>query len=48
MQATYRGHPLYLYEGDSAAGQTNGQGLDQFGAEWYVLAPTGKKIEDGS
>jgi predicted lipoprotein with Yx(FWY)xxD motif len=45
-QATYNGWPLYLYEGDSAAGQTTGQGLDQFGAEWYVLAPTGKKVEE--
>jgi predicted lipoprotein with Yx(FWY)xxD motif len=44
-QATYNGWPLYLYQGDSATGQTNGQGLDQFGAEWYVLAPTGKKVE---
>jgi predicted lipoprotein with Yx(FWY)xxD motif len=47
MQATYDGHPLYLYEGDAAAGQTNGQGLDQFGAEWYVLAPSGRKVEKG-
>jgi predicted lipoprotein with Yx(FWY)xxD motif len=46
-QATYKGHPLYLYAGDSASGQTNGQGLDQFGAEWYVLAPSGKKVEKG-
>jgi predicted lipoprotein with Yx(FWY)xxD motif len=45
-QATYNGWPLYLYAGDSAAGQTTGQGLDQFGAEWYVLAPSGKKVED--
>jgi predicted lipoprotein with Yx(FWY)xxD motif len=45
-QATYNGWPLYLYEGDSATGQTNGEGLDQFGAEWYVLAPSGKKLED--
>jgi predicted lipoprotein with Yx(FWY)xxD motif len=46
MQATYNGWPLYLYVGDSAAGQTTGEGLDQFGAEWYVLGPTGKKIEE--
>jgi predicted lipoprotein with Yx(FWY)xxD motif len=46
MQATYNGWPLYLYAGDSATGQTNGEGLDQFGAEWYVLAPSGKKVED--
>jgi predicted lipoprotein with Yx(FWY)xxD motif len=44
-QATYNGWPLYLYEGDSANGQTNGEGLDQFGAEWYVLSPSGKKVE---
>jgi predicted lipoprotein with Yx(FWY)xxD motif len=44
-QATYSGHPLYLYAGDSAPSQTSGQGLDSFGAEWYVLAPTGRKVE---
>src|SRR3954447_435316 len=46
MQATYDGHPLYLYAGDSAAGQTNGEGSKEFGAEWYVLAPSGKKVEE--
>jgi hypothetical protein len=29
-----------------APGQTTGQGSDNFGAEWYVVAPSGKKIED--
>ncbi|NSC24596.1 hypothetical protein FM076_26945 [Streptomyces albus subsp. chlorinus] len=43
-QVTYHGHPLYRYEGDSKAGATKGQGLDQFGAKWYVLDPSGKKI----
>lgn len=43
-QVLYGGHPLYYYAPDQA-GTTNGQGLDQFGAEWYVLAPSGKKIE---
>jgi predicted lipoprotein with Yx(FWY)xxD motif len=47
MQATYSGHPLYLYAGDSATGQTNGEGLKAFGAEWYVLAASGKKVEKG-
>src|ERR1700757_287860 len=37
-QATYGGHPLYYYVGDRRAGQTTGEGLKQFGAEWYVLA----------
>ncbi len=42
---TYAGWPLYRYAGDSAAGDTNGQNLDQFGAEWYVLGANGKKVE---
>jgi predicted lipoprotein with Yx(FWY)xxD motif len=46
-QVTYNGHPLYYYAADQEPGETAGQGLDQFGAEWYVLAPTGDKIETG-
>jgi predicted lipoprotein with Yx(FWY)xxD motif len=46
-QVTYNGHPLYYYVGDTAAGQTRGEGLDQFGAGWYVLAPTGNKVDNG-
>jgi predicted lipoprotein with Yx(FWY)xxD motif len=46
-EATYAGHPLYTYVGDSKPGDTRGQGLDQFGAEWYVLAPSGHKIDNG-
>jgi predicted lipoprotein with Yx(FWY)xxD motif len=45
MQVTYHGHPLYEFSGDSGAGQTNGQGSKAFGAEWYVLAPSGNKVE---
>ena len=44
-QVLYAGHPLYTYAGDSAPGQTNGEGLDQFGAEWYALGATGGKVE---
>ncbi|MFJ4964733.1 hypothetical protein EES43_27525 [Streptomyces sp. ADI96-02] len=43
-QVTYNGHPLYYYVGDSKPGQTNGQDLDQFGAEWYVLNAKGKQV----
>jgi predicted lipoprotein with Yx(FWY)xxD motif len=43
-QVTYDGHPLYYFAGDSAAGQTNGQGSDSFGAPWWLLAPGGSKI----
>jgi predicted lipoprotein with Yx(FWY)xxD motif len=45
-QLTYGGHPLYTYSGDGGkAGSTKGQGLEAFGAEWYVVGPTGRKIE---
>jgi predicted lipoprotein with Yx(FWY)xxD motif len=43
-QVTYKGHPLYYFAGDSGAGQTHGQGVDGFGAKWYVLAPSGTQI----
>jgi predicted lipoprotein with Yx(FWY)xxD motif len=46
-QVTYNGHPLYYYAGDSKAGDTTGQGLNQFGAGWYVLSPAGAKIDNG-
>jgi predicted lipoprotein with Yx(FWY)xxD motif len=45
-EVTYAGHPLYTYAGDAKPGDTRGQGLDQFGAEWYVLAPSGHKIDN--
>jgi predicted lipoprotein with Yx(FWY)xxD motif len=46
-EVTYNGHPLYTYAGDSAPGQTSGQGLDDYGAEWYVLSAAGSKIDNG-
>ena len=45
-QVTFAGHPLYLFSGDTKRGQTNGEGLRDFGAGWYVLAPSGKKIDN--
>jgi predicted lipoprotein with Yx(FWY)xxD motif len=44
-QVTYNSWPLYTYAGDQKPGDTNGQNLDQFGAEWYVLSPAGDKVE---
>jgi predicted lipoprotein with Yx(FWY)xxD motif len=43
-QVTYDGHPLYFFVGDSAAGQTNGQGSDNFGAKWWLVASSGAEI----
>ena len=43
-QVTYNGHPLYLYEGDRKAGDTNGEGLNAFGGSWFALSPTGNQV----
>jgi predicted lipoprotein with Yx(FWY)xxD motif len=43
-QVTYSGHPLYYFKLDTAAGDTKGQGSDNFGAKWWLLAPSGQPI----
>lgn len=43
-QVTYKGHPLYYFVGDKSPGQARGQGLDEFGARWYVLSSSGSAI----
>lgn len=43
MQVTYNGKPLYHYSGDTAAGETKGQGV---GGRWYVVSPEGDAIEE--
>ena len=35
-EVTYNGWPLHTYSGDSASGQTNGQGI---GGQWFVATP---------
>ena len=42
---TYARHPLYTFVGDKHSGQTAGEGLDIFGAEWYAVAANGHKVE---
>ncbi len=46
-QVVYGGHPLYYFVRDADSGDAYGQGLDGFGAEWYVVGPNGKKVEGG-
>lgn len=41
VQATYDGHPLYTFAGDSAAGQTHGNLINAFGGIWYAQTVTG-------
>jgi predicted lipoprotein with Yx(FWY)xxD motif len=43
-QVTYNGHPLYLFQEDQNPGDTNGQGINGFGAPWYVMSPAGDAI----
>lgn len=40
-QVVLNGWPLYYYSGDTAAGDTNGQG---FGGIWWVLTPAGERF----
>jgi predicted lipoprotein with Yx(FWY)xxD motif len=43
-QATYDGHPLYTYSGDSAAGMVSGNGLNLSGGLWWAMTPAGSKL----
>jgi predicted lipoprotein with Yx(FWY)xxD motif len=43
-QVTYHQHPLYYFHGDSRAGQQHGQGVDAFGAKWFVVNPAGGAV----
>jgi predicted lipoprotein with Yx(FWY)xxD motif len=45
-QVTYKGHPLYFYDDDKDSGDAYGQGSKAFGAGWYVLKPSGAKIDE--
>jgi len=47
VQVTYGGHPLYYFVSDRKPGQTTGQGLNQFGAPWWVISTAGKEIHRG-
>jgi len=45
-QVTYKGHPLYYFAKDGDAGDAYGEALKSFGAGWYVLTPSGNKIDN--
>jgi predicted lipoprotein with Yx(FWY)xxD motif len=44
LEVTYAGHPLYYFISDMKAGDTTGQGVNGFGALWYVVSPSGMLI----
>ncbi len=41
IQATYNGHPLYTYVGDTAPGQAKGNGLNVSGGVWHEVTVSG-------
>lgn len=47
-QISYAGHPLYHFALDNAAGDTKGQGLNDFGARWWLVTPSGMPITGGA
>jgi predicted lipoprotein with Yx(FWY)xxD motif len=47
VQATYDGHPLYTYAGDSSAGMTSGNGKNLSGGLWWAMTPSGSKPSGG-
>lgn len=47
-QATYEGHPLYTYVGDTAPGQVKGNALNVSGGLWWVMTPSGAKVAASS
>lgn len=50
-QVTYNGWPLYLYVKDVGPQEVTGHDIEDFGAEWYLVAPSGEeahaRIESG-
>jgi predicted lipoprotein with Yx(FWY)xxD motif len=44
VEVTYAGHPLYYFVQDKQPGDTTGQGINGFGALWWVMSPAGAAI----
>ncbi|HEY2552913.1 MAG TPA: hypothetical protein VGI64_20280 [Streptosporangiaceae bacterium] len=47
-QATFDGHPLYTFVGDTAPGQAKGNGLTAFGGMWHEVTTSGSAPAGGS
>jgi predicted lipoprotein with Yx(FWY)xxD motif len=46
-QATFDGHPLYTFVGDTAPGQAKGNGLNAFGGLWHEITTSGTAAPAG-
>ena len=47
-QATFDGHPLYTFVGDTAPGQAKGNGLNAAGGLWHEITTSGSTPAGGS
>jgi predicted lipoprotein with Yx(FWY)xxD motif len=45
LQATYDGHPLYLFKSDTSAGMWTGNDIVASGAKWWLMTSTGSKLK---
>lgn len=43
-QVVFKGHPVYYFAGDTAAGDTKGEGLNDFGGLWTMVKPDGSAL----
>ena len=48
VQATFDGHPLYTFAGDTAPGQNKGNGLNAAGGLWHEITTSGSVTAGGS
>jgi predicted lipoprotein with Yx(FWY)xxD motif len=48
IQATFDGHPLYTFVGDTAPGQNKGNGLNAAGGLWHEITTSGTAPAAGS
>jgi predicted lipoprotein with Yx(FWY)xxD motif len=46
-QVTYAGWPLYTYTPDTKPGETTGNDVTSFGAQWYAITPAGTEPTKG-
>ena len=47
-QATFDGHPLYTFTGDTAPGQAKGNGLNAAGGLWHEITTSGTASAGGA
>jgi predicted lipoprotein with Yx(FWY)xxD motif len=48
VQATFDGHPLYAFVGDTSPGQAKGNGLNAAGGLWHEVTTSGTAAAGGS